>query len=128
MSARTFRVLLLAYVVLVAAAAMMQFATYGLPATQDSLPLLKDWWVDAIVVLWCVGQLVGLVGLFLFRKWARSLCVLLTVIDLFMRPFYGPLSPSAWATAFGDASTTLWGMVLAVSLFSPLSACFGTGK
>lgn len=75
----------------------------------------------ALVVAW----LVGLVGLFRFKSWGRSLSLYSTVAGLLAYPLMG--SSLSWGveSSLYESSTLLWGAILALAYFSPVSARFG---
>jgi hypothetical protein len=64
--------------------------------------------------------IIGTVGLFLFRRWGRTLSLYSTVLGLGLYPFLGPTVSSGWSSALSEASFVLWGAVLAVAYVSPL--------
>jgi len=64
--------------------------------------------------------IIGMVGLFLFKRWGRTLSLYSTVLGFGLYPFFGPTVSSGWSSALSEASFVLWGAVLAVAYVSPL--------
>jgi len=124
--------MLFAYVALTAAAIVAGFfPSYSaeLSAAYESEPdtwLMSNIWLavgtlGALVLAW----LAGLIGMFRFKSWARPLSLYSTLIIYVLYPFLGTSLLSGVEAALFDASTLLWGAILAVSYFSPVSARFG---
>jgi len=78
--------------------------------------------VFSVLVL---GWLVGLVGLFRFKRWGRSLSLYSTIATILSYPFMG--SSLSWGVESGlyESSGMLWGAILAIAYFSPVSSRFG---
>ena len=68
---------------------------------------------------------VGLVGLFNFKAWARALSLYSTLASLLLFPFAGPSLFGGLESTLGEAAAMLWGAILALSYFSPVSNRFG---
>ncbi|MHC1551219.1 hypothetical protein [Phyllobacterium sp. K27] len=64
------------------------------------------------------------VALFFFRKWGRWFGACMTIIIFVALPFLGPSLSSGFGTALLQLSATLWGAILALAYFSPLSRDF----
>ncbi|MEJ5021025.1 hypothetical protein WH297_14980 [Ochrobactrum vermis] len=64
------------------------------------------------------------VSLFFFKKWGRWLGVCTTIVMLVGLPFLGPSLSSGFGTAVLQLSAALWGAVLALAYFSPISRDF----
>jgi hypothetical protein len=75
-------------------------------------------------LLSALAALVACVGLWRFRHWGRSLAVIATVVGLAAGLGFGPTVQSVWAQFIYDASSLLWGALLAVSYWSALSDRF----
>ena len=135
MTEARYRSLLWIYVALIVAAiASSIFPSYSiaLAAAYDKEPdtwLMSSLWIagglwGGLVLAW----LVGLAGLFFFKGWARTLSLYSTLIGFAVYPFSGPQLYSALETSLYDASTTLWGAILALSYFSAVSDRFGANS
>jgi len=92
-----------------------------LPSALEGLSLVLAVGVMALVVLVLI---VSTIGLFFFKAWARALAFYSTVASLALYPLVGTSLSSNWAGAFTDASSYLWGAVLALAYFSPISNNF----
>ena len=75
----------------------------------------------ALAIAWVVG----LIGLFRFKGWGRSVSLYSTLAALLAAPLAG--SSLYWGLESGlyEASGMLWGAILALAYFSPVSARFG---
>ena len=78
----------------------------------------------ALVVITFGGTIAAIAGLLFFQPWSRTLAVAMTALSLLFYPLLGVSIQSGWAQLFLDLSTTLWGVVLAMSYFSSLSTKF----
>lgn len=124
--------LLWIYVALtVAAIASLFFPTYSdaLTAAYDAEPstwLMSNLWVaGGLLVSLVVAWLIGLIGLFRFKSWARSLSLYSTLAGFLVFPFLGASLSSGLENALFEASSTVWGAILALSYFSAVSGRFG---
>jgi uncharacterized membrane protein len=119
------------YVVLnLAATISIFFPTYSenLVAAYESEPetwLMSNLWIavfvlGAFVVVW----LTGLVGLFFFKRWARPLSLCSTIAGFVIFPFVGASPYSGLEASLFEASSMVWGGILALSYFSPVSCRF----
>jgi hypothetical protein len=126
-----FRRLLLIYLVVTAAAiAASAFPTHSeaLDGALDREPrtwLWRNIWVavglySSLVITW----MIGLVGLFRFRRWGRSLSLYSTVAGLIAAPFAGTSISSGLESGLYEASAIAWGGILALSYSSPVSTRF----
>jgi len=71
-----------------------------------------------------VISLTATAGLFMFKPWARGLALTITIASLLFYPLYGVQPRSSLAMLLVNASSTLWGAVLAMSYVSSLSHRF----
>lgn len=82
----------------------------------------------AILLPWIIAAFVGLIGIFLFKRWGRTLSLYSTALGFIIVPFLGPSASSGLSYALDEASFTLWGAVLALAYFSPISELFKVGN
>jgi len=131
MTDTNYRKLLLIYLVVTTAAiAASAFPAYSeaLETALEKEPVTWLWrntWAavglySSLVIAW----LIGLVGLFRFRRWGRSLSLYSTVAGLIAAPLAGPSLSSGLESGLYEASAYAWGGILALSYFSPVSARF----
>ena len=73
-----------------------------------------------LIVPFIVVAVAGTVGLFFFKRWARSASLYVTILGFGLYPILGPTVISPWSGALSDASFMLWGATLAIAYFSPL--------
>jgi hypothetical protein len=107
------------------------FSTYSeaLTVAYDAEPstwLMSNPWVaggfiGSLVAAW----LIGLVGLFRFKSWARSLSLYSTLAGFLVGPFLGTSLSSGLESTLAEASSIVWGAILALSYFSTVSGRFG---
>ncbi len=131
MTAARFRTLIWIYVaVTVALIASMFFPTHSdalLAAYEEEPPtwLISTVWVMLPLAIGLLfAWLIGLVGLFFFKNWARSLSMWVTLLGLASHPFIGPSLYSALESTFLEASALIWGAILALSYYSGVSVRF----
>jgi len=70
----------------------------------------------------------GYIGLFFFKRWARTISLITTFVGLAVAPFFGPQLSSAIAGPMFYASSIVWGAILAIAYYSPLSSRFGANN
>lgn len=132
MTETRFRKLLWTYIALSAAAIIAA----AFPSYSDQLQAAvhresnswlwhNDWAAGAVFGAFAVAWVVGLVGLFRFRPWGRSISLYSTLAGLAVYPFLGNSLSSAWEDVFYESSMMLWGAILALAYYSPVSARFG---
>ena len=78
----------------------------------------------AFLLPWLVAFLASTIGLLFFRRWARAVAFYSTLAGFGLYPFFGPELSSALASALTDASSMLWGAILALAYYSPLNERF----
>jgi len=76
-------------------------------------------WVPAMVI-----SLIAAIGMFFFWRPARVLALIGTLLALVALPFSEPFVATGLATLFNEGSSILWGMVLALAYWSPLTQRF----
>lgn len=132
MEERGFRILLVAQIVTlllagVAGVAFPQLLPPSLIQAQElagagSLRELP--WAWAVFIPLLLVVLAGYVGLFLWRTWGRTLSLLGTLAGLALYPLMGSSIASWVETSLLDVSNLLWGAVLALAYFGPVSSRF----
>jgi hypothetical protein len=136
MSKSTFRFLILLYVALIVASSLAALLTGGysqeLSDALDNEPapwLVKNLWVTlAIGLPLAAVAFVAACGLYMLKRWGRTLSLYATVVGLLLWPFSGPSLYSGLVSALVEASTLLWGGILALSYYSNLSAQFSANN
>ena len=91
----------------------------------DTWLMSNAWIFGTLTGALAIGSIAGLVGLFLFKSWARPLSVVSTLVDHLLSAFMGPLLYSGFGEALLGISAVLWGAILALSYFSAISDQFG---
>jgi hypothetical protein len=71
-----------------------------------------------------IGHIVSAVGLFYFYPWAPRLAIITTLLIFMVYPLLGYFLSSGWAMALTDCSTMLWGVILALTYYSPIAGRF----
>ena len=66
----------------------------------------------------------SIVGMFLFKKWARTITVVITIFSIMSTPFMGIWIGMPIDTMFGDISAYLFGALLCMSYLEPLNSEF----
>ena len=133
MSATRYRQLLILYFAIFLAAIALAFFPGGYSsglaeayAEEPDTWLMQGTWLPLIVLsVLFVPWLVALVGLFRFKRWGRSLALYSTILSLLIYPFVGADLSSGLESALYETHATLWGAILAIAYFSPISARFG---
>jgi hypothetical protein len=64
------------------------------------------------------------IGLFLWKNWARQLCLILAIIGCLMMPFLGAQVYSALAFTLYSISSIIGGLILGMLYFSPIAEKF----
>ena len=99
-----------------------------LSAAYDNEPeswLLQSWIGWTVIGGFAATWIVGLIGLFYFKPWARSLSLYSTLAGFLIFPLSGPSLFSAIELGLADGASILWGAILAISYFSPIRDRFG---
>lgn len=74
----------------------------------------------ALIAAWAAS----VVGLFLFKAWARPLALGFTLASVVTHPLVGTALLSGFESALLEASAVLWGAILTLAYASPLAARF----
>jgi uncharacterized membrane protein len=128
----SFRTLICINVALNAAGIVaVAFPTYSeslsMAAESEPRPWLMSnlWLAGGATGLLLSAWILGLAGLFFFKRWARTLALYTTGLTLLATPWFGTYVYSGIETALFEAAALTWGAVLAASYFSPVSTRFG---
>jgi hypothetical protein len=127
---RYLKILWIYVVLMVAESIAIFFPTYSetLAAAYESEPatwLMSNLWIAVGVIgAFAAAWLTGFVGLFFFKSWARSLSLYSTLAWFFIYPFVGTSLYSGLEASLFEVSTMVWGAILALSYFSPVSCRF----
>lgn len=136
MTERRFRLLILFDVMLLLAALIVGFVPGGysqaLAAAYAEEPagwLFANGWIPlAFAALLLCMALAGYVGLFLLRRWGRTLALASTVASLPLYPLMGPVLMSPLEAMLADTAMLLWGVILAIAWCRPVAARFAPGR
>jgi hypothetical protein len=82
------------------------------------------WLVLALFIPYVAISIAGMVGLYRFRLWGRSIALWSSVVGFALGPFFGADLSSPVGTILSEMSHMSWGAVLALAYFSPLSSEF----
>jgi hypothetical protein len=78
-----------------------------------------------ICVATFIGSMIGsFIGIFLFKWWARPLSLAITVISMLVSAFSNYVLMPGFEWAFAQAQMLLWGVILSMAYFSPVSQYF----
>ena len=75
-----------------------------------------------------IVSLVAFVGLYFFKQWARTANLVLSALLLLLAPALGHVVLSGLAQGLAEIALMLWGAVLALAYFSPISERFETSQ
>ena len=93
----------------------------------ENTPLANGEIVLAVVdVTFVVFAVVLTVGLFRFRRWAKTLLPMNFILGLVLIPINGPSVESGWASSLFYLGSLVDGIILALVYFSPLREFFET--
>lgn len=133
MTRKNFRILLVLSWLLVIAGVVVSFVTESFPPPElqtylqrvENSPLANGEIVLAIVdVAFIVLAVVLTVGLFLFKRWAKTLLPMSYALGLVLIPVNGPYIESGWVTTLFYLGSLVDGIILALVYFSPLREVF----
>jgi hypothetical protein len=77
-----------------------------------------------VFIVYVAASLVAFVGLYLFKRWARTANLVLAALIIVVWPAMGHVVLSGLAQGLGEIALLLWGAVLALAYFSPISERF----
>lgn len=129
MTTNCFRLFLIASAVLVIAALVVGLLPGGYSSAladayaNEPVPRLlqNEGLAIAVLLVVLVATVAGFIGLFLLKRWGRTLSLVLTLIGLPLYLLLGPTLQSPVETMLAEASSLLWGACLALAYFSPVS-------
>jgi hypothetical protein len=132
MNQQRFRTLIFLYAALVIAEALAAFLPGGYSqALSDAMDkeetphiLENGWLLFGLLMPFVAAAFAGLYGLYMFKQWGRTVSLYTTAAGLVLVLFLGPSLYSALEGVFLEASTMLWGVILTLSFYSPVSTQF----
>ena len=132
MSVRFFRGLILAHLAALCIFSILFAFDHGVSqALLDAyLQSVPTWWMGesklaiSLLLAAVAVMIAGYVGLWLFKSWSRTLCLSTTFLGCVLTAMLGPSLYGGLSAAFYDASTLLWGAVLALAYTSPIAHRF----
>jgi hypothetical protein len=77
-----------------------------------------------VFIVYVAASLVAFVGLYLFKRWARTANLVLAALIIVVWPAMGHVVLSGLAQGLGEIALLLWGAVLALAYFSPIRERF----
>ncbi len=136
MSQKYFRALILLYVAFIVAGTSAAFLPSGYSQElSDALdnepapPILDNLWLMVgLVVPFALAAFAGMYALYMFKRWGRPLSLYSTLAGLILFAFFGPSVYSGIEGALFEASTLLWGAILALSYYSAVSESFSASN
>ena len=137
MTAFRFRLLLSLYIVVSAAALVASVYSSDLisPAIQAAIDAEPVAWDVAnlplsmsIILPLAIGSVAGLIGMFMFKPWARTFSLVFTVAGLILLPFMGTVVLSQVDYVMSELAAMVWGAILALAYYSPVSSLFSTAR
>lgn len=97
-------------------------------ADEEVMAAVSDQWLivaGALAFVTAAAAIAGIVGLYLFKGWARPFNLGLTLMSLFLWPLMGYNLVDGWSQTLYDLGMLTWGAVLALAYFAPaISARF----
>ncbi|UOD32534.1 hypothetical protein INH39_13285 [Massilia violaceinigra] len=104
------------------------------PGLSDEL-LLLQYWSEGNVVLYLalslalgIASMAGLIGMFLFKSWGRTTALATTVVFTIVMFVPGNTVLSWLDYVLTDLFSMLWGAILALAYFSPVSSLFSSTR
>ena len=136
MTETRFRQLLVLYIAYTRAAAAASFVPGGYSrelanalASEPEPLLVRNLWLLLGLLIPLLGAIVaGLVGLFRFKPWGRSISLYATLAGFALVPLGGPTLSSPLEDALWGVSEILWGAILASAYFSAVAGRFGANN
>ena len=132
MNEKKFRYLLILYALFTFAGVIVALIPGGYSQTlsdaYDNEPqswIAQNLWVMlAIAIPLLIASVSGFVGLYLFKKWGRTLSLCLTVVSPILSLFFGPTLSKPLESMFFEVSTLLWGAILTLAYYSAINGRF----
>lgn len=132
MTEKQYRMLLTVYAALLVALFAVMFVfppsdalMVALGNEPNTWPMSNLWVAGGVAGVLMLMTLIGLVGLFLFKAWARPLSVSATAFAFLLQPLMGASVFSGIEFTLIEIESTLWGVILALSYSSPIRDRFG---
>jgi hypothetical protein len=82
----------------------------------------------SIILPLAIGSVAGLIGMFMFKPWARTFSLVFTVAGLILLPFMGTVVLSQVDYVMSELAAMVWGAILALAYYSPVSSLFSTAR
>lgn len=79
---------------------------------------------SVVAVALLVVVLAAAWGLFMFRRWGRTLALVSCALAFAAWPYFGYGVYSGWALGLMELGTTVWGAAIALAYASPVAAQF----
>ena len=90
---------------------------------------IRNVWLGLAFALPLLAAIVaGLVGLFFFRRWGRTVSFYSTIVSLCLYSLSGPEIYSPLENVLFEVSSLLWGAILALAYYSPIADRLGANN
>ena len=99
----------------------------GLSQASEAEPTpfaLNSWAGVLLLVTWALAGIVGAIGMFMFRPWARTLTLWLTISGFAIYPVLGSSVHSWLSSALTESGAMAWGAMLAFAYSEPIKSHF----
>jgi hypothetical protein len=88
----------------------------------------NSWTILAVLLPLLAASVAGVMGLYLFKRWGRTLSLYITGVSPILHLLSGPTLSTALESMLSETSTLLWGVILALSYYSALSRRFNVNR
>lgn len=80
--------------------------------------------ICVLLAVWAAS----IIGLWVFKRWGRTLSLLSTIATLVITPFFGAALSTGIENALYEAAALCWGAILALAYYSPIRERFEVTK
>ena len=129
MTESRFRLILVLYVLVTLAAIGAGFAPAGYSQELaevygkelDAWFFRNIWSLVAVAALLLAANVAGVMGMFMLKGWGRTVSFFSTIVGLCSYLLGMPELSSAFESMLFEASSLLWGAILAIAYYSPIA-------
>ncbi|MEZ5452461.1 MAG: hypothetical protein R3E93_06510 [Thiothrix sp.] len=127
---KTFRIFILIYIAILPLMGLTTYFSFDtLPITLQEYLLVEDTkgsstWNMILGGCFLALLVIALLGMWLFKFWAKTLYMIIMVVSIPLYPWFGVIIMTPWESLFNDSILLIDGILISMMFSSPVREAF----